>query len=120
MPKLFVIDIASASDLKVFVTDIRSEADLIVYETTDEWAATESPIWCYTDIQSEADKTIYFADSPFDAEWPFSAGCFTSCEVGPPLARPLAADGTPGAAACCSSALGPFGRVPAATWCSAK
>jgi len=51
----------------VFVTDIRSEADLIVYETTDQWAATEGSIWCYTDIQSEADKKVYFTDAQWDA-----------------------------------------------------
>ncbi|MBU0493472.1 MAG: hypothetical protein KKA73_16410 [Chloroflexi bacterium] len=68
MPKLFVTDIASAADLKAFVTDIRSEADLIVYETADEWAATESPIWCYTNIQGEADKTVCFVNSAFDAD----------------------------------------------------
>jgi hypothetical protein len=56
------------ADLKVFVTDIRSEADLVVYETTDAWAATESQIWCYTDIQSDADKIVYFTDSQFEAD----------------------------------------------------
>ena len=56
MPKLFKTNISSEANLKVFVTDIRSEADLVVYETTNQWEAAESPIWCYTDIQSEADK----------------------------------------------------------------
>jgi hypothetical protein len=68
MPKLFKTDISSAADLKLYVTDIRSEAHLVVYETTDAWAATEGPIWCYTDIQSEADKTVYFADAQWDAD----------------------------------------------------
>jgi hypothetical protein len=44
MAILFKTDIASAADLRVFITQVRSEADLIVYETTDRWAATESPI----------------------------------------------------------------------------
>ena len=56
MPKLYRTDIESDADLKVFVTDIRSEAQLIVFETTSAWEATEGPIWCYTDIRSEADK----------------------------------------------------------------
>ncbi len=68
MPKLFKTDIASSADLKVFVTDIRSEADLVIFETTDMWAATESPIWCYTDIQGEADKTVCFVSSQWDAD----------------------------------------------------
>jgi hypothetical protein len=68
MPKVFKTDIASEADLKVFVTDIRSEADLIVYETTDEWAATESQVWCYTDIQSAADKVVYFTDGQWEAD----------------------------------------------------
>ena len=68
MPKLFKTDIAPDADLKAFVTDIRSEAHLIVYETTDAWAATEPQIWCYTDIRSEADKVVYFADAKWDAD----------------------------------------------------
>lgn len=68
MPKLFKTDIASEADLKVYVTNIGSEADLIVYETTDMWAATESPIWCYTEIRGDADKVIYFADAQWDAD----------------------------------------------------
>jgi len=66
--KLFQTDIASEANLKVFVTDIRSEAELIVYETTDQWLATESPIWCYTDIQSDADKIVYFTQAQWDAD----------------------------------------------------
>ena len=68
MPTLFKTDIASEAHVKVFVTDIRSEADLVVYETTDQWAATESTIWCYTDIQSEADKVAYFTTDQWDAD----------------------------------------------------
>jgi hypothetical protein len=68
MPKLYRTDIASTADIKVFVTEIRSEADLVIYETTDVWAASESPIWCYTDIQTDADKSICFVDSVFDAD----------------------------------------------------
>jgi hypothetical protein len=66
--KLFQTDIASEANLKVFVTDIRSEAELIVYETTDQWLATESPIWCYTDVQSDADKIVYFTQAQWDAD----------------------------------------------------
>ena len=68
MPKLFKTDIASEAGLKVFVTDIRSEADLVIFETTDAWAATEGPIWCYTNIRSEADKIIYFTTMKFEAD----------------------------------------------------
>lgn len=75
MPKLWKTGIAAEADLKVFVTGIRSEADLVVYETlkgagptTDQWAVAEGPIWCYTDIQSEADKIVYFTDSQFEAD----------------------------------------------------
>jgi hypothetical protein len=68
MPKLFKTDIASEANVKVYVTHIRSEADLIVYETTDMWAATEGPIWCYADIRSEADKVVFFADAQWDAD----------------------------------------------------
>jgi hypothetical protein len=68
VPKLFKTDIASDADLKVFVSDIRSEAHLIVYETTDQWAATEPQIWCYTDIRSEADKVVCFVSGQWDAD----------------------------------------------------
>ena len=68
MPKMFKTDIASEADVKVFVTDIRSEADLVVYETTDQWAATESTVWCYTDTQSEADKVVYFTGGQWEAD----------------------------------------------------
>jgi hypothetical protein len=68
MPKLFKTDIASEADLKVYVADIRSEAHLIVYETTDQWAATEPQIWCYTDIRSEADKIVHFTTMQWDAD----------------------------------------------------
>lgn len=68
MSKFFRVDSAASADLKVFVTDIRSEADLVIFETTDAWAATESQIWCYTDIQSEANKTVYFTDSAGEAD----------------------------------------------------
>ena len=68
MPKLFRTDIAPEADLKAFVTDIRPEAHQVIYETTDQWAATEAPIWCYTDIQSEADKTVFFSDAQWDAD----------------------------------------------------
>jgi hypothetical protein len=68
MPKLFRTDIASEADLKVFVTDIRPEAHLIVYETTDEWIATEDPIWCYTDVRSMASRSVYFTSSPLEAD----------------------------------------------------
>ena len=52
----------------MFVTDIRSDAHLAIFETTDAWAATEQPIWCYTDIRSEADKSVYFTDNQWDAD----------------------------------------------------
>ena len=68
MPKLHKTDIASEAGLKVFVTDIRSEADLVIFETTDAWAASESPIWCYTNIRSEADKIVYFTNMKFEAD----------------------------------------------------
>ena len=63
MPKLFKTDVHSDAELKVFVTDIRSDAHLVIFETTDAWAATEQPIWCYTDIRTEADKVVYFTSS---------------------------------------------------------
>ena len=68
MPKLFITDVPSAADVKVFTTDIRSDADLVIYETTDAWAATESPVWCYTEVQGEADKIICFVDSQWEAD----------------------------------------------------
>ena len=68
MPKLFKTDIASEAHVKVFVTDIRSEADLIVYETADAWAASESAIWCYTNIRSDADRIVFFTQMRFEAD----------------------------------------------------
>lgn len=68
MPRLYKTNIASEADLKVFVTDIRSEAHLVVYEMTDEWAAIESSIWCYTDIRGAADKVVYFTSTPWEAD----------------------------------------------------
>ncbi len=68
MPLLYKTDIVSDADVKVFVTDIRSEADLIAYKTSDAWAATESQIWCYTDIRSEANKAVCFVDMAFEAD----------------------------------------------------
>ena len=68
MPRLFKINIASEADVRVYVTDDRAEADLIIYETTDEWAATESPIWYYTDVLGRAERTIYFTNARWEAD----------------------------------------------------
>lgn len=68
MPVLFKTDIGSDADLKVFVTDIRSDADLVVFETTNQWEATEGPIWCYTDIRSEAAKVVFFTTGQWEAD----------------------------------------------------
>ena len=73
MPKLFKSDVGSAADLKVFVTDIRSEADLIIYETTDGWAASESQIWCYTDIQ----KNWHYCCVPYEPCTSQQGWCYT-------------------------------------------
>ena len=68
MPRLFKLDIASEADVRVYVTDDRADADLIIYETADEWAATESPIWYYTDVLGRAERTIYFTNSRWEAD----------------------------------------------------
>ena len=52
----------------MYVTEVRSEADLIVFETPDEWAAGEPPIWAYTDIESEADKVVCFTNLQWEAD----------------------------------------------------
>ena len=68
MPKLFKTDVLSEAELRVYVTDIRPDAHLVIFETTDAWAATDQPIWCYTEIRGEADKVVYFTNSQGEAD----------------------------------------------------
>lgn len=68
MPRIYRTDVASQADLRVYVSDIRGEADLIVFETADDWAATEAPIWSYTQIKSEADKIVFFTELQWEAD----------------------------------------------------
>jgi hypothetical protein len=68
MPRIYRTDTASEADLKVYVSDVRSEADLIVFETADEWAACEAPIWTYTQVRNDADEVVYFTELQWEAD----------------------------------------------------